>query len=523
MKRKQNFEPLKMSRYILWGVIITAILILNYWYLNKYLSFNSSFITDYQAQEDVLLQYRNPAVAGIFYEGTEKELSQSVDDYLQAGKFRTRQDYQSKMIIVPHAGYAYSASTAAKAYFPLKKYAKTIKNVLILGPSHYYGGQGAYLSDVDYFKTPLGNVQINKKLVYQLAENNKSLSINNAAHKKEHSIEVHLPFIQKVLPEAKIIPIIYGEISPEIMASALQKYLKRKDTILIISADLSHYHPYKTAQAIDQKTAEKIHNKQAVDRYDSCGAIGINTALLLSKNLHYYPQMIELVNSGDIGGDKNKVVGYGAWEFYPDAEHTDKIDRLEQEVKNLQDYIELYGDNLKRIAHISLEKAVRNHKEYFPSRRSYPEEIFDKGSSFVTLYKNDQIRGCIGSVVPTTSIAQNIADNTYAAALEDRRFAPIEINELPEIKYTISLLTGFEEILYHSEKGLLKKIQKNQDGLIIRDGNRQGVFLPAVWKTFPSKEEFFRQLKIKAGLNPNYWSNNIKVYRFRTVEIANEN
>ena len=112
IRKKKNIEPWQISRYVLWGTVIVAFLILNYWYLGKYLSFNSSYITDYQAQEDVLLQYRNPAVAGIFYDGRERELSQSVDQYLEAGKFRDHLDYQSKIIIVPHAGYAYSAGTA---------------------------------------------------------------------------------------------------------------------------------------------------------------------------------------------------------------------------------------------------------------------------------------------------------------------------------------------------------------------------------------------------------------------------
>lgn len=523
VRKKRVIEPWQISRYILWGAVILAFLILNYWYLDKYLSFNPSYITDYQAQEDVLSQYRNPAVAGIFYAGTERELSQSVDQYLEAGKFRNHLDYQSKIIIVPHAGYAYSAGTAAKAYFPLKNYASTIKNVIVLGPSHYYGGTNAYLSDANYFKTPLGNVKVNKQIVHQLAESNKKFSINNKAHEKEHSLEVQLPFIQKVLPKAKIIPIVYGNIEPEEIATSLEKYLKQADTILVVSADLSHYHSYEMAQQLDKETADKIERKQPLENHDSCGATGINAALLLSENLNYYPQMIELINSGDTGSDKGHVVGYGAWEFYPDTTETEKKDRLGQEVKNLQDYVALYGKNLQRIAYISLEKAVRNHKKYSPSRRSYPEEIFDKGASFVTLYKKGELRGCIGSVLPSMSIAQDIADNTYAAALEDKRFSPITAKELPNITYTISLLTGFEEIIYHNEQDLIKKINRDIDGIVIRDGNRQGVFLPDVWKIFPNKEEFFKQLKIKAGLNPNYWSNNIKVYRFRTVEVEYEN
>lgn len=522
MARKKKIAPLQISQYILWGMIIVALLILNYWYLEKYLSFNSSYITDYQAPEDNLAQYRNPAVAGLFYSASPKELEKNVDEFLKAGYFNNNQDRLPKMIIVPHAGYIYSAGTAGKAYALLQGENSTIKNIILLGPSHYYGGQDAYLSDVDYFKTPLGNVSVNKKIVRQLAADNKSFKINNQAHAQEHSLEVQLPFIQKVLPKAQIIPIIYGNIEPQKIVQGIEKYLKRQDTILVVSADLSHYHQYAEAQQIDVQTAEKIEAKQALENHESCGAIGINSALILAKQNEYRPQILELINSGDVSGNKQKVVGYGAWGFYPDGEAEKQLSKLEQDVMNLQEFSKQYKKNLIQIVHTSLRKAVEDHKKHSPSRQSYPEDVFDRGASFITLYKNGELRGCIGSILPTISIAQDIADNTYAAALEDKRFSPVRIEELSEITYTISLLSGFEEIRYHDEKDLLQKIIENIDGIVIRDGNRQGVFLPSVWEQLPDKEEFFKHLKIKAGMNPNYWNNRIKVYRFRTVEIKNE-
>ena len=140
MGRKKFFEPLKMSKYILWGIVVILVLILNYWYLKKYLSFNSSYATDYQVKEDTLAQYRNPAVAGLFYEASPQELSKNVDGYLKTGTFTHSINYQPKMIIVPHAGYAYSAGTAAKAYVLLQKYADKIK-LLLLGYKNI--GRGA--------------------------------------------------------------------------------------------------------------------------------------------------------------------------------------------------------------------------------------------------------------------------------------------------------------------------------------------------------------------------------------------
>ena len=518
MIRKKKIETLKTSQYILWGMLIVALLVLNYWYLEKYLSFNSSYITEYQAPIDNLAQYRNPSVAGLFYSASPKELGEDVDAFLRAGHFVGYQT-KPKMIIVPHAGYMYSAATAGKAYVLLQEYAATIKNIILLGPSHYYGGKDVYLSDVDYFKTPLGNVSVNKTITRQLAADNKIFKINNKAHTKEHSLEVQLPFIQKVLPKAQIIPMIYGDVQPEKIVQGIERYLKRDDTILIVSADLSHYHHYEEAKQIDQQTAQKIATKQSLENHESCGAIGINAALILAQTNNYQPQMLDLINSGDVSNNKQKVVGYGAWSFYPDETSEQPLSKLDLEVENLRAFSNLYKNNLIQITHTSLRRAVEDHKKYSPSRRSYPEDIFDRGASFVTLYKNGELRGCIGSILPSISIAQDIADNTYAAAMEDKRFPPITKEELPEITYTISLLSGFEDIKYQNEQDLIQKIIKDIDGVVIRDGNRQGVFLPSVWEKLPNKEDFFKQLKIKAGMNPNYWSNRIKVYRFRTVEI----
>lgn len=523
MSRNVKIDTSKVSRYVLWGVLILALLVLNYWYLNKYLSSNSSLITSYQVKEDELAKYRNPVVAGLFYSANSLALEKSIEDYLSSGRFVKYNSSQPKLIIVPHAGYAYSAGTAAKAYILLQKYAKSIKNVIILGPSHYYGGKGAYLSNADFFKTPLGKIRVNKKMVDEIASSSPDIQVNNEAHRKEHSIEVQLPFIQKVLPKAQIIPIVYGNIAPQALSSVLQKYILSSDTILIVSADLSHYYNYNDAQKIDMQTAQKISNKEAIDEHSSCGAIGINSALLIAQYNNYRPQMLELINSGDTSGDKSSVVGYGSWSFYPDSHPQQPKSKLEKEVESLQEFASLYKKDLRNIVKTSLQKAITKQKHYSPSRRSFPEDVFDKGASFVTIYKNGELRGCIGSVLPTMSIAQNIADNTYSAALEDSRFSAITEDELPYLTYSISLLSGFEEIKYGNETDLLNQIKNNIDGIVIRDGDRQGVFLPSVWEQLPDKEEFFKQLKVKAGMNPEYWNNRIKVYRFRTVEVKDGN
>ena len=171
-----------------------------------------------------------------------------------------------------------------------------------------------------------------------------------------------------------------------------------------------------------------------------------------------------------------------------------------------------------QVAVQSLEKAVEN-KKYHPSRQDYADVLFNKGASFVTLEKNGNLRGCIGSLFPREAVLLDIAENTYKAAREDSRFEPLRAEEIPQIEITISLLSGYEEMSYQDEEDLRRQLQPGVDGLVSRDGDRQGLFLPSVWKQLPTPEEFLDNLKIKAGLSPSYWSNNIKVYRFRVVEI----
>lgn len=522
MKDNTNIDYRKFLRYIIIACLILAIIVLNYCSLEKHISSNPDLITSYHPKEDALAIYRTPAVAGIFYSGDKSKLDIEIEHYLSTLNSRT--EFQPRILIVPHAGYVYSASTAAKAYVKIKKYSDKIKTVILLGPSHREAFNGIALSSADYFSTPLGKIALNKEILSQLALN-PQFKFNDKAHKEEHSLEVQLPFLQKVLKNFKIVPLVYGNISPETIAEALSPLLKRSDVLLVVSADLSHYNNYQTAQAMDSQTAKLVeHNTPEIKEHMSCGATGINTALLLAKEQSLRPTTLDLINSGDISGEKDKVVGYGAWSFQKDDNQQRHVSKIEQEMQNLEQFAEIYGQELLQIVARGLQKAATEHKHYSPSRQDYSDEIFNKGASFVTLKKNNELRGCVGTVIPHEAIAQDVAKNTFSAAMEDDRFPPLSKEELPFLSFSISLLTGFEAINYTDSDDLLSQIKTGIDGIIIRDGDRQGLFLPSVWKTLPDKEEFMKQLKIKAGINPSYWSENLKVYRFRTVEIkSNEN
>lgn len=520
MGKDSDIDYGRIVHYILIAIVAGALLWLNYCNFQEHISSNNALINNYSPKEDEMAKYRNPVVAGLFYSSDAQSLSEDVENYLKTENRMS--SYQPQILIVPHAGYRYSATAAAKAYASLRNFSDKIRNVILVGPSHRVAFDGVAAPSVDYFKTPLGSVALNREIIQEM-HSQSGVRILDKAHAQEHSLEVQLPFLQKVLKKFKIIPLVYGNVRAEEVAKVLNPYLHREDTIIVISADLSHYYDYETAKALDKITADLVARNEAdVDEHLSCGAIGINAALILAKENNFRPEMLDMINSGDTAGDKDSVVGYGAWSFEKNKE-TEPQTELEKEVANLKSFTENYGETLLNIAEQSVREAVIEHRKYSPARDDYDNALFDKGAAFVTLTdKNGDLRGCIGTIVPNQGIAKDVAGNAYRAAMEDNRFSPVSEKELDGLNISISFLTGFERIRYMDEADLLTKINQDIDGIILRDGNRQGVFLPSVWIQLPQKQEFLNNLKIKAGISPSYWSNKIKVYRFRTVEIKKD-
>ena len=309
-----DIDNKRIANYIVFAVVIIALLALNWCSLKKYLSSNRRTINDFQISESEMTKTREPAVAGIFYASELRQLDSEIEHYLSA-EIRPG-TARPEILIVPHAGYVYSAPVAAQAYLQLKNYAGKIKNVILVGPSHRVAFKGIAASSADEFKTPLGKVQVNRELTDRIVAANQAVHIQDKAHLQEHSLEVQLPFLQKVLGEFKIVPLVYGDVSAEDLTRALEPYITDKGTVIVVSADLSHYFDYDTARILDEKTAKLIEqNRPDIEEHMSCGSIGINAALLLAAEKHLRPETLKLANSGDTAGDKDSVVGYGAWSF----------------------------------------------------------------------------------------------------------------------------------------------------------------------------------------------------------------
>lgn len=254
---------------------------------------------------------RLPAVAGAFYPANPQQLHTMLAHYLHDAKLAEK---VPKAIIVPHAGYIYSGPIAASAYIRLKQAHDLITRVVLIGPSHRVAFRGLGLSKADFFTTPLGDIPVDQEAAQSLAHL-PFVGYMEQAHTHEHSLEVHLPFLQEMLDAFKIVPIVAGDASPDQVGLVLEALWGGPETLIVISSDLSHYHDYATAQRLDKATSQLIENLRydGLDFESACGRIPISGLLKVAQKKLLSIKTIDLRNSGDTAGDKGRVVGYGAY------------------------------------------------------------------------------------------------------------------------------------------------------------------------------------------------------------------
>ena len=258
-------------------------------------------------------QTRQPAVAGMFYPADKHLLQSMIQGYLDHA---IPTGGLPKAIIAPHAGYVYSGPIAASVYARLGQGRGMISRVVLLGPSHRVGFRGCALSSAVWFATPLGEIPIDTE-AFKLLEGLPFVQQLDQAHAQEHSLEVHLPFLQQVLGSFSLMPIVVGDAAPEEVAALLDALWGGDETLIVISSDLSHYHGYATAQSMDRATSEAIVAMcpDNISFEGACGRLPVSGLLLAAKKRGMKAEIIDLRNSGDTAGSKDRVVGYGAYAF----------------------------------------------------------------------------------------------------------------------------------------------------------------------------------------------------------------
>ena len=257
---------------------------------------------------------RDTAVAGLFYEGDSDALRQQLTALLRAPTAAVTRPPQA--LIVPHAGYVYSGHTAAAAYSQLAPWADVIERVVLFGPAHRVALQGMALPSVDAFATPLGNIPIDQDSIKRV-ELLPGVSVADEAHRQEHSLEVQLPFLQVVLGSFSLVPIVVGQCAPTTVAKVMDTLWGGPDTLLVISTDLSHFHPYEEARQRDTLTCKRIQAKDnTLNGQDACGAHALNGLMSTEHCRSMTVKLIDKCNSGDTAGGKDRVVGYGAFRLH---------------------------------------------------------------------------------------------------------------------------------------------------------------------------------------------------------------
>jgi len=451
---------------------------------------------------------REPAVAGLFYPKDPAELSRMIDRLLAAAPVEPVADL--KAIVCPHAGYEFSGPVAAYAYKNLV--GRRFDTVIILAPSHYALFDGASVPAVDAYRTPLGLVPISPKARalakispclsepccpvqrpawWQQSSRPASDPAKDTPDTWEHSAEVQVPFLQKVLTNFAILPVVFGNVDPAQVARAVATQLDDK-TLLVVSSDLSHYHPYDEAKALDTRCVKAMCSLDigAMEPQEACGKLPILALLHLAHQNGWQARLLDYRNSGDTAGDKSRVVGYSAIAFFAPAQGNFNPTEREQ---------------LLALARRALKEAVAPGRSPLADTNNWPAKFRESRGCFVTLTRAGALRGCIGHIFPQESLYRAIQDNARSAALEDPRFRPVQPGELNQLEIEISVLTEPKQLPFTSPEDLLDKLQPNKDGVVLKIGDRGATFLPQVWSQIPDKVEYLNRLSEKAGCAPGDW------------------
>jgi MEMO1 family protein len=438
----------------------------------------------------------------MFYPGDARALAAEVEDLLGGVAQPLPRLGYPKALVVPHAGYIYSGSVAARAYDELAAGRGTVRRVVLLGPTHRVAVRGLAVPSVGAFATPLGAVRIDTGALREVSDLPQVVT-SDPAHALEHSLEVQLPFLQKMLGEFALAPFAVGRASVQEVAEVIERLWGGPETLIVVSTDLSHYHSYEQARAIDRATITRIAGFATdLDHDEACGATPLNGLLFTSKKKGLSLKLLSACNSGDTAGGKGQVVGYSAFGLYAARE------------VSLDDA----GRTLLSLARGAIEAKLTG-KTAAGKSASW---LSQAGATFVTLTKSGELRGCIGSLEPARALGDDVAQNALGAAFRDPRFPAMSAAEWPQCRVEVSLLSTPKPLRFADEADLHAQIVPGEDGLILEalseSGVRRGTFLPQVWENIPETRAFLGELLRKAGLAADTRLTRCKLWRYRVVK-----
>jgi AmmeMemoRadiSam system protein B/AmmeMemoRadiSam system protein A len=454
-------------------------------------------------------------VAGQFYEKDPARLAAQIELFLRNAKPAAPVSGKIQALIVPHAGHVFSGQTAAYAYALVQ--GKPFETVVIIGPSHRARFQGCSIYPEGGFATPLGIAEIDAGLATALTKQSGFAFVPEAyfvpgAEVQEHSVEVQIPFIQKALPGAKIVPIVMGDQTKrtiQTLATALEKCCAGKNVLVVASTDLSHFLSQKEAAKTDAETISLIQSVKTdtlirkIEAGDNimCGGGPVVAALLYAgKSGPVRVETLKHADSSEAGGPASQVVGYLAAAIVSGGETPSEEFTLTPTERT----------QILNLARSAVTEYV-TRGAVIPDPAGSPKFLAARGV-FVTLKKRGELRGCIGFIEPVAPLSQAVIRAAIYAATEDPRFPPVEPGELKDLQFELSVLTPLKEVTNPA------LVQVGRHGIVVSRGGQKGVLLPQVpvengW----DRETFLDEGCLKAGLPADAWKKGARIFVFEAI------
>jgi len=448
---------------------------------------------------------KEPSVAGEFYPAQREELQRIVDGLLSEAD-DSAPEGRLIALISPHAGYVFSGSVSAQGYRRLR--AKDIKTIVVIGASHYHNFKGASVYARGSFRTPLGEIKINKALAERLLNKEEFIEFKPEVFEKEHSVEVQIPFIQRVLPNATIVPIMTGNLPQNtieyISERLIEAMSKDNSIVLVASTDLSHYYERQTAITLDSNIIDAIRRLSISDierclvtgTGQMCSTQAVLIAIRVAKGLGANNSaLFKYGDSADASKDISKVVGYASIGLYK-SPLTDKD-----------------KEELLKIARDSIIEYITKGK--LPEVETKNPKLLTDGASFVTIKRNGTLRGCMGNIEAVMPLYKSVARNAISAAVKDPRFPPLTKSEIEDMEIEVSVLSPLSPVKNIDE------IRIGIDGLLIVKDQSSALFLPEVpieqnW----DMKTLLKELTFKAGLPEDALNNGALLYKFQTEKAT---
>lgn len=444
---------------------------------------------------------RPPAVAGTFYPADPAELASTVAELLAAYAPLPALPHA---VISPHAGYRYSGALTAQALAATRAAKPDV--VVILSPSHRHAFDGVGLPSWLRFAFPGGTMPVARDLAEGLIAEGLA-QICDAAHDREHGIEVQLPFLAQLHKGVPILPLVLGRGGAEAAAQIIDHIAAvARAPLFVLSSDLSHFLTQEEAEARDARTAERLEQGQSdLTAQGACGSAAINAYLISHFGQGARMLRLGMANSAAQTGDATRTVGYGAWALFA----------TEAEILAPE-----WRGDLLRIARQALTSRLTRGTAPHIAVPSFAPPLQTWAACFVTLEQEGCLRGCIGSLQPQRALVADVAVNVQKAALNDPRFRPMTLSEVAQSTIKIAVLSPRRPIVFHDQLDVELQLRPGHDGLILRDQGKAGTFLPMVWDKLPDPHAFVQALKVKAGLPPDHWSDSLEIDLFHAETFA---